>query len=326
MSESKDPSEVNASSEVPTKVETSNESSVAAESDVDEAALQAIDKELAIADPQFISELQQITAVQVEQSELEIESYNPDHIELEKEEVEEKSNRLHQIFPFLPKVKLKIKNAGTSLNTFIHHIFFFQIPELGRWLLQKVKFGFGFIKDKISNFFGLPLKAKLLFLFFTVFFFGGCYFIFYFWKVNPLSKPTEMFVTNLESLSTETVAFNYKIDMEPFFYNFRLSQNVFTTERLVVNLRPSPNSGPNPMAALELFLSGTSADVVIEIKDREAEMKDVMLRAIEEFTFDDIVTQQGKQNLTERIARVLNTVLTKGKVKAVYYKSVVFKP
>lgn len=287
---------------------------------VDEAAaLEEIEKELHNLDPEFANELAAVASVVVEPG-VEIETYDPDKVN------EEGDLDPKQSPPFIYKIKRRIKAFFNGVKTYLVHVVTYQIPELAKWIFLNLKSFLLTQKQILTNFFALPLKTKLLFFVFFLFVVCGGGFLYYFWKVNPLSKPTEMFITNLETLATDTASFNYKLDMEPFFYNFRLSQNIFTTERLVVNLRPSPNSGPNPMAAVELFLSGTSADVVIEIKDREAEMKDVMLRAIEEFTFDDIISQQGKQNLTERIARSLNTVLTKGKVKSVYYKSVIFKP
>lgn len=306
----------------PTKVESHS----ADDDELDEAKLNEIDKELMSLDPQLSNDMASITNVVIENSDLEIESLDPAVSSVEDEELSSKKIWLVKLIPFYPKIKSKFRSGTRILKTKIFHFFTYQIPEFLSSIISVVKVFFANRKKNITEFFSLPVKSKILFLLFFIFFIGGLSFLYYFWKVSPLSKQTEIFLTNFENLSSETITFDFKKDMEPFFHNFRLSQNIFTTERLVVNLRPSPNSGPNPMAAVELFLSGTSSDVVVEIKDREAEMKDVILRTIEDFTFDDIVSQQGKQNLTEKISRALNSVLTKGKVKAVYYKSVIFKP
>ena len=79
------------------------------------------------------------------------------------------------------------------------------------------------------------------------------------------------------------------------------------------------------MLAFELNIEGMTAEVVVEIKDREAEFKDLILRTAEELNYDDLSGADGKKNLSERILNVINSNLTQGQIRKVLYKSFVLK-
>ncbi|MEQ1724280.1 MAG: flagellar basal body-associated FliL family protein [Pseudobdellovibrio sp.] len=93
-----------------------------------------------------------------------------------------------------------------------------------------------------------------------------------------------------------------------------------------VNVKPSENSGNNPMLALEVTAEGLSTDAIVEIKDREAEFKDMLLRLTEDKTYDELSEAEGKQNLCEQFRDLLNANLTRGQVRRVLLKSFIIKP
>jgi flagellar basal body-associated protein FliL len=95
---------------------------------------------------------------------------------------------------------------------------------------------------------------------------------------------------------------------------------------MVVNIQPSESSGPNPMAAYEFSLEGNSTEVLIEIKDREVELRDLMYRTIEDFTFEQADSPEGKELLTEKLRKEVNMVLTQGKIRKVWIKTAIVKP
>ncbi len=103
---------------------------------------------------------------------------------------------------------------------------------------------------------------------------------------------------------------------------------VILIERIVVNLARSENArdGDNPMAAFELYLQTDNQEAAIEIKDRMVEIKDSLSRAVERMTYLDLVGEEGKAKLKLLIRRDLNGVLTKGKVRRVFFKTIVLNP
>jgi flagellar basal body-associated protein FliL len=135
-----------------------------------------------------------------------------------------------------------------------------------------------------------------------------------------------LFVRSLEEWSSEKVKFDPAQELEPFFDSARVAQNLFSLKRVVVNLRASESSGPNPMAAFEIFLEGNSTEVIVEVKDRESEIRDRIQRLIEEMTYDQLNLPDGKQILIEKLRRDVNKLVTSGQIRKIYIKTVVIKP
>jgi flagellar basal body-associated protein FliL len=135
-----------------------------------------------------------------------------------------------------------------------------------------------------------------------------------------------LFVRSLQEWSSEAVKFYPAQDMEPFFDSARVAQNLFALKRVVVNIRASESSGPNPMAAFEIFLEGNSIEVIVEVKDRESEIRDRIQRIIEEMTYDQLNLPDGKQTLIEKLRRDVNKLVTLGQIRKIYLKTVVIKP
>jgi flagellar basal body-associated protein FliL len=120
--------------------------------------------------------------------------------------------------------------------------------------------------------------------------------------------------------------YDEKEPTDDFFSSIRHPEHVVLLERLVVNVKPSENSGPNPMGFFEFYIEGSSEEAAIEINDRKAEVKDTMQRTIEGITYDDLVTPAGKNKLKLVLRKNINTVLTTGRVRKLFFKSVVIKP
>lgn len=103
---------------------------------------------------------------------------------------------------------------------------------------------------------------------------------------------------------------------------------VVLIERIVVNLSRTPEArdSANPMAAFELYLQTDTQDAAIEIKDRNVEARDVIARSVERMTYPDLADEDGKTKLKLLIRKDLNEVLTKGKVRRVFFKTLVLNP
>ena len=151
----------------------------------------------------------------------------------------------------------------------------------------------------------------------------GC--VYYLVKLVPWGADDTLFLRSYADLGLKVESYNPTTETEFFFDNAKLAKNLVTLKKLVVNLRPSESSSQNPMLAFELNVEGMTNEVVVEIKDREAEFKDIISRTSEEFSYDELVSSAGKQILADKLIQNINAQLTKGQVRRIFYKSFVLK-
>jgi len=90
--------------------------------------------------------------------------------------------------------------------------------------------------------------------------------------------------------------------------------------RIMANLKP-PSPRYSPMIVFELYLEASNQDCAIEIHDREVEIKDLIERIVEQITFEEIESAQGKLRLKVRLRAGLNRILNKGRVRRIFFKS-----
>jgi flagellar basal body-associated protein FliL len=146
------------------------------------------------------------------------------------------------------------------------------------------------------------------------------------WGVKKSIFQDKLFLTSFAEYGDKVQSYNPLTETEDFYDNPKFSKNLMTLSKMFVNLLPSENSGATPMLAIEINVQGISADAIIEIKDREAEFKDLLLRYMEERTYDDLITTSGKQNLCEQFRQIINSHLTLGQVRKVLLNSFIIKP
>ncbi|HRK08851.1 MAG TPA: flagellar basal body-associated FliL family protein [Pseudobdellovibrionaceae bacterium] len=97
-------------------------------------------------------------------------------------------------------------------------------------------------------------------------------------------------------------------------------------ERVIVNLARTPESRGVPMALVDLFLQSDRRETAVELKDREIEVRDTVARAIEGMTYPELAEEAGKTKMKLLVRRDLNNLLTQGKVRRVYIKTIVLNP
>jgi flagellar basal body-associated protein FliL len=146
------------------------------------------------------------------------------------------------------------------------------------------------------------------------------------WNFQDRILHQNLFLNSLAELGSDLIDYNPNTEIEPFYDNPRFAKNLVTISPMHVNLKSSENSGDNPMLAIEITVEGLSPDAIIEIKDREAEFKDLLLRHTEGKTYDELVEVAGKQTLCEQYRDLLNSLLTQGQVRRVLLKSFIIKP
>lgn len=136
-------------------------------------------------------------------------------------------------------------------------------------------------------------------------------------------KDHELFVSNFTANADHIYELNYE-KSESFYENSRLQQNLYLFPKIISNLKVS--SEGQSMGAFEFFLEGISQDSILEMKEKESELKDLIQRVIEGFSFEELESPKGKQALVEQIQKEVSSKLENGLVKRVLIKNIILKP
>ena len=244
---------------------------------------------------------------------------------------------IYRVFPFAPHLSLRLKLW--RFKTFAW--------AQGRWIVTK-NFGYYLATDgrrsaifavrrqinstahqvskRMTEFQQLKRRTRLtlflsLLLFLTVPVIG-----FLGWKGRLFPKAQPLYLTSLALYASSENHYDPIHEVEPYVDNSRMAQNLYLTPKIVVNLKSSPNSTPNPMGAFEFFVEGMSSEVIVEVKDREPQMRDLLLSAIQEMTYDELDSENGKKELVRLVRKTMNSVLVTGKIKNARIKTIVIKP
>lgn len=299
-------------------------------------SLESLDSALAEADPEFAQSLNEIGPDEAGAPIYE------EGIELEYTLAEEERlwqsytgirQKLLKTLPFMPRVSYKLKMQRTVLRLSwskfkeqLRHRLRNAGPLLLAWAKsqgQSLKKGLG---ESVAAFKAYSVIKKLI-LVGLIIVTAGAGVVFYRLATRGLIPQSEdLFIHSLADWSTQKYQYDPKTEVESFYDSTRAAQNVFLMQRMVVNLRRSAESGTNPMGAFEFYVEGAASDVVVEIKDREAEVEDLFLRTIEEMTFDQAASGEGKQELCERLRKEVNKILTRGYVRRIFIKTAIVKP
>jgi len=253
----------------------------------------------------------------------------------------EKSGKLartfYKVLPFLPFLSLKLKKWKFSIFSFLRadyirlaNFFYFLATDGKNKLLAKIKGGIGaiteFVSESFRQFRYLSGKLKLAVFGIIILFLGTSFFIYRSVTRGVVPIKDELFIPSLERVASEVYEYNPATEVEPFYDNLRAPTNILLIPKVVVNLKKSSLSGANPMGAFEFYIEGMSPEAVIEIKDREVEIRDRIQRGLEEITFDQADSPEGKKYLVEKIKKEVNLLLTTGKIKRIWIKTVLLKP
>lgn len=233
------------------------------------------------------------------------------------------------LLPFLPKLWELQYRVRSGLHLFRGR-FRTAMWEAGPQLFQSAKSaatsGKEFSKGRVEAFKALtrPLKAVAVILMLSGLLLG--IFVYRSLTHGVLPPEKEFLAASLEEWAIHAYKYDPETEMDSFYDSPRTIQNIMSLPKMVVNIRPSASSGPNPMAAMEFFLEGLSPEAIVEVKDRESEIRDLFQRTIEDMTYAELDSTEGKQLLTEKLRQALNLNLTKGKIRRIFIKEIVIKP
>ncbi|WP_374021226.1 flagellar basal body-associated FliL family protein [Bdellovibrio bacteriovorus] len=241
--------------------------------------------------------------------------------------------KIYKLLPFLPKISYKIKMKRTVLR--LSWIKWKEQaiqslrnagPNTLAWLKKSAASMKAGIGTGLSAFKSFSLIKKLAFVGLIVLTGASAYLIYRTVTKGLVPHEQELFIGSFADWSQGKYQYDPKAEMESFYDSTRTTQNILLMKKMVVNLKRSSESGPNPMGAFEFYVEGTASEVVVEIKDREPEVEDLFLRTIEETTFDQASSGKGKQLLCERLRKEVNKILTKGYVRRIFIKTAIIKP
>lgn len=136
----------------------------------------------------------------------------------------------------------------------------------------------------------------------------------------------ELFIANFEEAGGEVFEFDPSDRQELFYDNVRSAPNLLLIPKMIINIKASANSGPNPMIAVEFFAEGMSPEAILELKAREPFFRDRMQRRIEDYSFDLLESSSGKISLTQELLKDLNRNLSQGQLRGLRIKTLVLKP
>lgn len=285
--------------------------------DPDQSSIDLLEKSIQDNSPDFLKELESISEIG---SEMDIELVDIDKI-MEQQKANSLKARALRLYGHLSQLSVKIFYfVKARLLTFLKET----LPHIIKVVVAGLKSG---VESLVKTLGKIKTLDKIQKIALVVILIGTGALVFVLFKLTTtglIKDDEKLFIRTMEDLSTQK--FYYEADQVEDFYNSpRVSQNIMSLRRMVVNVQKSKNSGPNPMGAFEFFIQGNSSDVMVEINDREAELLDVFQAHIREFSYDELDTTEGKRRMLDKLMRAVNEDLTKGKVTQIYFKNFVLK-
>lgn len=302
-----------------------------------ELSAEELDKVITEKDPDFLTQLQNIGPIDPSALDDQIDSItaipNYEEEKLNWEHGKKWQQVLFKILPFIVLITFLPKRINFTLKDqmqvfkgrliYISKNFFPIAKSVSQLLLKKIQGFFQEINSTLRSY----SPAKKVGLIFFLIFVGITIFL----TIRVLNKKgflpaeKELFISSMEEWSQGKYFFDPKMEQEFFFDSTRVAQNIMFMTKITANIRPSEGSGENPMLAVEFYIEGMSPEVLVEIKDREAEIRHLFLRRIEDMKFDELDSKEGKELLCDRLRKELNQLLTRGRIRKVTFKNFVLK-
>lgn len=323
-------SEQNSTSADSTKVELADAVGEGAE-----LPLEELDKVIASSDPEFAADMASVAQEKFNNDILDDSAFEYT-LEIEIKSWEQKKGfaaKVFKVFPGIAKINfliIKTKNTFQSKFVLVKQKLLLFLKSIGPYLKAKIN-SIGSTLSGLASAFGTNFKEKskwgkvwfVSLLLFSIASLVASVMILY---KGMLAPPKSPFLSSLEEWAVSVDGYNPETEVESFYDSTKVVQNVFSLNRIVANVKRSTSSGENPMVAFEFILEGNSSDAVIEVKDREAEVRDLFQRIIEGMSFDQLASSEGKLQLADALRRASNRVLTNGKIRRIYIKTAIVKP
>ena len=288
------------------------------QNDNDQASIDLLEKSIQDNSPEFLKELESISEIGSENLDLEL--VDIDFI-MAQQKARSFKARAKRFLTSFSQLALKVSYfVKASALAFLKE----KLPQYLKSMVAGLKVGLGHVGHSIGNIKKFSGVQKIAMIIVLVGCCGLAVVLYKVFTVGLIKDDEKLFVHSMEELSEHKYIFE-PTEAEPFYNSPRVSQNIMSLRRIVVNVQKSKNSGPNPMGAFEFFLQGNSSDVMVEISDREAELLDLFQIEVRDFSYDELDTVEGKRRMTDKLTRAMNGTLTKGKITQIYFKNFVLK-
>lgn len=296
------------------------------------SSVAVIDKVLEVEDPAFTQELKELKDAGTAPEHDVVIDTDVDHI-VEQEKVESASQGWKKIKLFLfKKPARKIADAVLSLKTLGPWLKETVFPAVKAALIktfQGLKAGLGWFVTRLKLGFGWfgaqPKKSKGLIIAVIVLAVASAVMTRIAIKGRFLPSLEKDFLVSFADGADAAYEFEAGEPWQDLNDPLLHPEHIVLIERLIVNLH-APGDGTNPMALLDLYVEGGTKEVAIEIKDRDSEVRDMVLRTMEQMRYEELATDAGKSKLKIFLRKNLNDMMTKGRVRRLFFKSIVLKP
>jgi flagellar basal body-associated protein FliL len=297
-------------------------------------SLEDLDSMILAEDPNFAKELLDVNSIPVDSSiDLDVVDLGDELTPLEVQNPWRHPIGLRKflvmILPFLPPLwdlKHRFFQRLQLFKTQFKNFFLHLGPNLLQGSKSAVQGTGSFFKSRSAAFGALSRGKKFIAFSLILLSAATIAFVYRSYTHGVLPEDQELIMATLEEWSSQSYKYDANTEMDSFYDSPRTIQNIMSLPKMIVNIKPSASSGSNPMAAMEFFLEGLSPEANVEVKDRESEIRDLFQRTMEDMTFDELDSGEGKQLLTERLRQNLNSVLSNGKIRRIYIKEAVIKP
>ena len=291
-----------------------------------------IDKILAQEDPDFATRLKEIQDSEFSTT-VAIEAVDIEAFLTEGEKIKEKKAALK---------KLKFKDRFLLSSDQIHAGISKAIDDAQNFAIKLVKAGGKLLVLLIKNIFKygmsgsrkffswlshLPKRVVLLSIS-VLLLASASGFIFYLsFKGHFLPHLNREYLTGFAEHVDATFEYKEEDSKESFDSEIRHPEHMYEMERVIVNLRQNADGDHTPMGLFEFYIATNSQDAIVEIGDRRTEARHIIERVIEQMSYAELVSAQGKAKLKFIVRKELNDFLTKSHhVRQVYIKTFVLKP
>lgn len=298
----------------------------------EEINAEQLDKVLAEEDPEFLHQMSDLSSDKSLSASEPAEEDENEAFQIEKELWQTGKSwqqKISKKFPYLVFVFFKIKRLTRRMGDHLSSlkIWIVNLAEVLKVFLKKgYKYGIAKIKTAIQSFKSLSAIQKIVLFTTIVGLVGVGYMLKLSFTKGIIPKDSPLYIQNLEDKADQVFS-TTDSELESFYDNLRGAGNTIFIQKIVVNLKIIEKlNHVNPMGAFDFYIQGITPEVAVEIKDRESEIRDRMQRVAEEFSFEQLDTVSGKKELTEKLKTEINNILTTGRIKKIYIKTIILKP
>lgn len=294
-------------------------------------SLEDIDRILESEDKEFADSIKKIGEDQdLKNAQIVVEE-EPDPLETKEEEKPKRGLR-NFLRTLKENISLKLKEfrdqLKEKLKTGIKDLFIWlrtKFPEYVKWFFSQIKKVFASIGKVVSGFFAQVGRHKWSFLAALLSLAAAVGVSFLLIKNKSLFNFGPHAIHSLQEHGRFEGEIQEREDLIELYRAFPQPEFTVLLSPIKVNLREVRGSR-HPMATIEFFVALDSQDTAIEVKDRQKEIVDLVSRETEGFSYDELNSTEGMNQLKVNVRKAINRILNQGRVQRLYVNTFVSIP